>query len=206
MARLSVELERYFFEETVSTKVTLSDILNLAGERTFGFLFVLLSFPSALPIPAPGYSTPFGLVMLLLAVQLIVGRRRPWLPKKWQGHAFERTQVQGVMKSGLPWLRRLESLSKPRLAHICTSLPGRVVMGIAIALMSISMMIPIPGTNTLPAMGIFVTGFGLLDDDGFISLAGLVVCVMGGTLSTLILMFGYEAVKAGIELMRNAVF
>lgn len=79
-------------------------------------------------------------------------------------------------------------------------------MGVAIALMSISMMIPVPGTNTLPAMGIFVTGFGLLDDDGFISLAGLVVCVMGGTLSTLILMFGYEAVKTGIELVRNAVF
>nr|WP_245894793.1 exopolysaccharide biosynthesis protein [Nostoc cycadae] len=37
-----------------------------------------------------------------------------------------------------------------------------MTIGIAIALMSISMMIPIPGTNILPAMGIFVTGFGLL--------------------------------------------
>jgi hypothetical protein len=27
--------------------------------------------------------------------------------------------------------------------------------------MAISMMIPIPGTNTLPAMGVFVTSFGL---------------------------------------------
>lgn len=98
MSRLSLELERYFFEETALTKVTLSDILNLAGERTFGFLFVLLSLPSALPLPAPGYSVPFGVVMLVLAVQLVVGRRRPWLPQKWQGHAFERTQVQGVMK------------------------------------------------------------------------------------------------------------
>jgi hypothetical protein len=47
-------------------------------------------------------------------------------------------------------------------------------LGIAIALMGISMMIPIPGTNTLPAMGIFVTGFGLMEDDGAISLGGLV--------------------------------
>lgn len=69
--------------------------------------------------------------------------------------------------------------------------------------MAISMMIPIPLTNTLPAMGILVTGFGLLDDDGAISLAGLVLCVMGGTLTTLVLLFGYEAVKTGIELIRS---
>jgi hypothetical protein len=60
-------------------------------------------------------------------------------------------------------------------------------MGMAIALMAISMMIPIPGTNTLPAMGIFVTGFGLLDDDGAISLAGIALCAMGGTLTLSIL-------------------
>ena len=53
--------------------------------------------------------------------------------------------------------------------------------------MSISMMIPIPGTNTLPAIGIFVTGFGLVEDDGAISLAGLVLCLLGATLSISIL-------------------
>ena len=61
MAKLSVELNRYFLEEVRNEKVTLSDILTLAGESTFGFLFVVLALPSALPIPAPGYSVPFGI-------------------------------------------------------------------------------------------------------------------------------------------------
>ena len=43
--------------------------------------------------------------------------------------------------------------------------------------MSVFMMIPIPGTNTLPAIGIFVTGFGLVEDDGAISLGGLGICL-----------------------------
>lgn len=205
MARLSAELNRYFFEDINLTRVSLKEILDLAGERTFGFLFVLLALPSALPIPAPGYSVPFGIVLLLLAVQLVAGRTRPWMPEGWKTKSFELTQVQGVVKAGIPWLKRLEAISRPRLTPVCTSLPGRVVIGIAIALMSISMMIPIPGTNTLPAMGIFVTGFGLLDDDGFISIMGLVLCVLGGTLSTLILMFGYEAVRAGIDLIRHSL-
>jgi hypothetical protein len=68
------------------------------------------------------------------------------------------------------------------------------------------MMMPIPLTNSLPAIGIFVTGFGLLDDDGVISLGGLVLCAMGGILTTLILLFGYEAVKTGIDFLSNRLF
>jgi hypothetical protein len=179
MARLSVELQRYFFEEEHSPEVTLTEILQLAGERVFSFLFVILSLPSALPVPAPGYSTPFGFVLFLLVVQLIAGAKLPWIPLKISNHPMQLKQVQGVIKAGIPWLRRIEMISRPRLTHICTSLPGRVTIGIAIALMGISMMIPIPGTNTLPAMGIFVTGFGLMEDDSATRLGGLVLCLMG---------------------------
>ncbi|NJK34199.1 MAG: exopolysaccharide biosynthesis protein [Oscillatoriales cyanobacterium SM2_2_1] len=212
MATLSSELETFFFEndrwlpsETSGLtqpsenplqnevpkdqiKVTLGDLLDLAGERAFGFLFVLLSFPSALPIPAPGYSVPFGFAMLLLAGQLLVGKSEPWFPRSWRNQGFAVNKVRQVLKMGLPWLRRIESISRPRLTQVCTSLPGRSGIGLAIALMSISMMIPIPGTNTLPAMGIFVTGFGLLDDDGVISLGGLALCVCGFILTSSILL------------------
>ena len=187
MAKLSVELNRYFFEEARNEKVTLSEILTLAGERIFGFLFVILALPSALPVPAPGYSIPFGIAMFFLAVQLIIGRDRPWLPEKIINGSMSLDKVRGFIKKGNPWLQRIEALTKPRLSSICTSLPGRILIGIAIAIMSISMMIPIPGTNTLPAIGIFVTGFGLVEDDGAISLLGLIICALGLAVSTSIL-------------------
>ncbi|HEY9794291.1 MAG TPA: exopolysaccharide biosynthesis protein [Leptolyngbyaceae cyanobacterium] len=203
MARLSLELQRYFFEEERPQKVTLTEVLQLAGERIFGFLFVILALPSALPVPAPGYSTPFGLVLFLLAVQLIAGAKLPWLPQRISSQPIEIKQVQGVVKAGLPWLRRIEMLSRPRLSYICTSLPGRVTIGIAIALMGISMMIPIPGTNTLPAMGIFVTGFGLMEDDGAISLGGLVLCLMGGILSASILIALFVGGTSLLDLIKG---
>jgi hypothetical protein len=187
MAQLSRDLHRFFIEEPSTDRVTLADVLALAGERTFGFLFVLLALPSALPIPAAGYSVPFGVVMLLLSLQLIVGKKTPWLPSRVLSHQFPLEQVQGLVKAGIPWMQRIEQFSKPRLLPVCTSRTGQAVMGMAIALMAISMMIPIPGTNTLPAMGIFVTGFGLLDDDGAISLAGIALCAVGGTLTLSIL-------------------
>ncbi|MGB5713199.1 MAG: exopolysaccharide biosynthesis protein [Waterburya sp.] len=187
MAKLSVELNRYFFEETRNEKVTLSEILALAGESIFGFLLVILAFPSALPVPAPGYSVPFGIAMFFLAIQLIMGRDRPWLPEKIINGSMSLKKVQGFLKKGNPWLRRIEALTKPRLTYVCTSIPGRVIIGLAIALMSISMMIPIPGTNTIPAIGIFFTGFGLVEDDGAISLLGLIICALAAAVSISIL-------------------
>lgn len=187
MAKLSVELNRYFFEEARNETVTLSEILALAGERIFGFLLVILALPSALPVPAPGYSIPFGIAMFFLAIQLIMGRDLPWLPEKIINGSMSLKKVQGFLNKGNPWLRRIEALTKPRLSYVCTSIPGRVIIGLAIALMSISMMIPIPGTNTLPAIGIFVTGFGLVEDDGAISLFGLIICALAAALSISIL-------------------
>ncbi|MGD1862700.1 MAG: exopolysaccharide biosynthesis protein [Leptolyngbyaceae cyanobacterium] len=199
MARLSVELEQFFFDDSRSEQITLTDILSLAEERTFGFLFVLLALPSALPIPAPGYSTPFGIVMFVLAVQLIAGRQRPWLPESWKTKGFGLLQIQKVMKAGLPWLQRIEMLSRPRLTPVCTTRGGKAVLGLIIALVSICMMIPIVGTNTVPAIGIFITGFGLLDDDGFISIIGLTICLVGASITGVILFAGVQGGSAALR-------
>ncbi|WP_343039260.1 exopolysaccharide biosynthesis protein [Sodalinema gerasimenkoae] len=44
--KLSVELQGYFFAEERGDRVSLADLVKIAGERAFGFLFVLLSIPS----------------------------------------------------------------------------------------------------------------------------------------------------------------
>ncbi len=203
MAKLSTELNRYFFEETRENRVTLADILTLAGERTFGFLFVIIALPSALPIPAPGYSTPFGIILFLLAIQLILGHERPWFPQKMLKGSMKLEMAQGFVKKGIPWLQRIEALTKPRYTYICTSLPGRIILGIAIALMSISMMIPVPLTNTIPAAGILITAFGLIEDDGLICLGGLFICSVGLTVSTSVLIFGVTVVRETISLIKD---
>jgi hypothetical protein len=178
MAKLSAELQRYFFAEERQEKVKLSDILALAGERSFGFLFAILSLPSALPIPAPGYSIPFGILIFILAMQLITGAPRPWLPQPMANWSVKTELAQKFTKGGIPWLKRLEGVAKPRYTFVCQKLPGRAILGIAIALMATSMMIPIPGTNTLPAVGICLIGIGLFEDDGAICIGGVTFCTV----------------------------
>lgn len=202
MAQLSKDLQRYFFEDSPGDTLRLADVLELAGARMFGYLFSLLALPSALPIPAAGYSIPFGLVMLLLAVQFMLGFTSPWLPGWIMHRPIALSRMQAFVKAGIPWIQRIERLSKPRLTPVCTSRLGRALIGCAIALMAALMMIPIPGTNTLPAMGIFVIGFGLLDDDGAISLAGLVLCLIAAIFALSIL---YALFMGGTLLFNTSV-
>jgi len=201
MAQLSKDLQRYFFEDSPGDPLTLADVLGLAGERTFGFLFVLLALPSALPVPAAGYSLPFGLLLFLLAVQLMAGGISPWLPRWIMNRPIALSRLQAFVKLGIPWIQHIERLSKPRLILVCTGRPGRALIGCAIALMAVFMMIPIPGTNTLPAIGIFVTGLGLLGDDGAISLAGLALCLIAAIFTLSIL---YALSMGGVMLYSAA--
>ncbi|MGF1576988.1 MAG: exopolysaccharide biosynthesis protein [Cyanophyceae cyanobacterium] len=187
MARLSVELQAFFEADTCPEQVKLRDVLALAGERTFGFGFVLLSFPSALPIPAPGYSIPFGFGILLLSVQLIGGRSSLWLPRMIGDKKLKSGQMRGVLKKGIPWLQRIENISRPRWGQVSDTPLSRLVSGIFISLMAIFMLIPIPGTNTLPAIGIFVTGFGLSEKDGLITSLGWGICGLASLLVPLII-------------------
>ncbi|QDZ38520.1 exopolysaccharide biosynthesis protein [Euhalothece natronophila Z-M001] len=203
MAKLSSDLYRYFCEEERADYVQLADFLVITKERIFGFLFVILALPSALPVPAPGYSIPFGVVMLILASQLILGSKQPWLPQRARDYQLSLKQVQRIIRRGIPWLKRLEMLTRPRFNYICTGFVGRIVLGSAIALMSILMMIPIPLTNTLPAIAIFIIGFGLQEDDGIISLAGVVVAILAVIMILGMLIGGVNSVDYLREAVRN---
>lgn len=187
MARLSRDLEQAFLTPPSSgTKeslweqedISLASILELAGDRTFGFLLIILSLPSALPVPIPGYALPFGIVVLLLGLQLLAGAKTPWLPRCLLRRTIPRPEIQKIVRQSLPWLQRVEVVSRPRFKAVCTSRGGRLVLGVAVSFMAISMILPLLGTHTLPAISILIIGFGLLDDDGLMSLMGLGMSVI----------------------------
>jgi hypothetical protein len=52
-------------------------------------------------------------------------------------------------------------------------------------------------------MGIFVTGFGLIEDDGAISLRELVLCLIGGILSSSILIALLDGGTSLLDLIKD---
>lgn len=157
--------------------VSIRRISEGVGDRGFGILLVVLSLPSALPVPAPGYSTPFGILLAILSLQIIALRGNVWLPEK----AFRREIPNGravkFFSAAQRFLARFEHFIRPRLRWIVRP-AGRIGLGIVTLFMAVLMMFPIPLTNTLPAMVIFLIGVGLVEEDGLFALASFALGIV----------------------------
>ena len=161
--------------KTDGDSLTVGQLNARVGDRGFGLLLLVLALPSALPVPAAGYSVPFGLLLLVLALQMLIGKTRPVFPQR-----LERIRMSSGfatrLLNGAAWIfRRLEWIIRPRMRWI-GSRGGRVFMGALVFLMAILMMIPIPMTNTFPAFVVFLIGIGLTEEDGLFAFGA---CLMG---------------------------
>ncbi len=198
---LSVQIRRAFDRE--AGEITFGEFLERIEARSFGFLLVLLSLPSALPLPAPGYSVPFGIVLSLLAVQMIRRRSQPWFPERVLQRKIKSGGDSKVVKGMTRFIAFFERMLKPRGAILFRSGVFPSVLGGVILLCSMSMILPIPLTNTLPALGIFLMGLAVLEEDLAFGLVGMVIGLLGLALTTAILvaiaMFGAE----GVDMVKN---
>ena len=182
---LSQTLEHIHFDANEGGP-TIGELTNAVGDKGFGVLLMLLALPSALPIPAPGYSIPFGVAMAIIAIQIFIGRQSIWLPKRIMAFRVHPRLANKMLKSGATFLRRIETLIKPRLRWM-HSRAGHSALAIIICIMAILMMIPIPGTNTLPAMAIFIIGVSMSEEDGFIAIGAIGCALLAATLSGVVL-------------------
>lgn len=164
MAKASTKLKSLINNEK-SLSISLRQLLTHFEEQTFGFLFVFLALPSALPIPAPGYSTPFGIALMIIALQVAIGKKKPWCPEKF----LDKNLIlpQKLCNFALKFLVFLEKFSKPRFSYL-KKFFGNKVMGVTIIILSIIMAMPIPLTNTLPAAIILLFGLGFIEEDGLL--------------------------------------
>ncbi len=189
--------------------LSLRRVLDAIEEKSFGLLLLILSLPSALPVPAPGYSTPFGIVLSILAIQMMKGHTKPVIPDKFKkisiGHKLAKRMIDAACKV----LGLTERFIKPRFLWV-GSRNGQRALGIVVLTMACLMILPIPYTNTFPAMVIFMLGVGLIEDDGLVCGAGFIIGIFSillyiGIIVGLIYLFnehGWEILENGKEAIK----
>lgn len=198
---LSAKIEQLLKIEE-GRRLSVGEMLHRLGDQGFGVSLVLLALPSALPIPAAGYSTPFGLALLFLGLQLMLGLRSPWLPKWAKKISLGNTLISLMRAGSRKFFARVEHWIHPRWT-VFTSGPARVFIGILVVLMAALMALPIPGTNTAPAMVIFLLGVALSEDDGLMMalalVAALAATLLYAVVLSLIFYFGASGVSEALS-------
>jgi hypothetical protein len=176
--RLSDQLEAWM---STDRRKTIGDLVETFGPGSFAILFVILmAFPS-LPLPTGGVSHVLEVVTMLLALELIAGRRQVWIPRRWQDK--EMKGVTGPKFSGalLRRIRWFERRSRPRLAtvldlRLTRSFFGATVFGLALTAFLAP---PFSGLDTLPSLGVVVLSLGVLLRDVVIATVGAAIGALG---------------------------
>jgi len=150
----------------------LTDVLQLRG---YNALLVFLAFPFVTPLPLPGISTIFGLVIAMLGVRMLLAQR-PWLPERltvWQLPARFLPKLLLTVSHGF---RRLERLLKPRLFYPEFPAAFQRASGAMVVICGLLLLLPlpIPFSNAFPALTIILLAAAGLERDGAVFATGCI--------------------------------
>jgi hypothetical protein len=152
-------------------RVTIGEITTAFGVRAHGVVLLLAAMVGFLPSPV-GAGTLSGGLALVAALQMLVGRERPWLPRRLRDHALERRAIGAFLERRGRWIARVERLATPRLIDLFRR-PWTQVAGLVIAIHAVVIALPVPFTNYPLSALLLVTAIALIEDDGRLLLIGL---------------------------------
>lgn len=147
--------------------LVLRDILTITAERGFCLMIALLALPFIFPIP-PGLTGIAGIGILLLSLQMLLGFHQPWLPAKVANFPFPSKIAKQLLNPVKRLSRILERITRPRLSAIAQNRYIWRLNGLWLTWLTLLLMLPIPFTNPLPAIGILLLAIAMLEADGLL--------------------------------------
>jgi hypothetical protein len=167
---------------------TLGGLIALFEEKSFAILFVLLLGVPALPLPTGGATHVFEVIAILLAVQLIAGRDRIWLPQRWCRLELAGPRRERFLASLMRMIGRLERFSRPRLRFLFDHRASNIVFGVLVVGGSAAAFLapPFTGLDTLPSLGVVLLSLAVLLEDFVLVVAAVVVGAAGVVLEVVL--------------------
>ena len=195
-ARASAIL-RHLADTHEAETISIGQMMEAFGERGFGLLLILFCLPNL--IPTPGIGSLFGIPLLMVALQMAMGRPKPWLPRRIDSKTIQRTTLLKMVNAVEPRMRRIEAVLRPRWIGLFSPFMDRAI-GVFAALCAISIIIPLPGTNFPPAIALILISLAVTEEDGVYLGLGVVIGLAGLTYTTFLV--GGLAYAGWFALMR----
>jgi len=177
--KVSDEIDHWLASEG---EKTLGGLIDLFQEKSFALIFILLLGVPALPLPTGGATHVFEIIAIVVALQLVAGRDKIWLPERWckveLGTGGGRTRfLKGLTKE----IRWIERFSRPRLRFLFDHRASNTIFGLLAIAGSLAAFLapPFTGLDTLPALGVVLVSLGVVLEDFFVVVLAVVVGAAG---------------------------
>ncbi|MDO3385828.1 exopolysaccharide biosynthesis protein [Gilvimarinus sp. SDUM040013] len=166
-------------ESNEGQSVSVGSVLENASDRGFGPLLLVPALFTFLPTGGiPGVPIVAAAVIVLIAGQLLIGRRSPWLPARIQRMQLKKSSVTEVLEPAKRYTARVDRVLKPRLSFLLgeSGLKAIAVLCIALALALIPLG-PIPFAAAAPSGILVLLSLGIVARDGVLVLIGALLSV-----------------------------
>lgn len=175
--------------------MSLKEFLDIIGEEGQLFTCIVLTAPFLLPMSIPGSSIPFGLAIFLISISIILNKSLI-LPKRVLNYKISRENIANLLNGIMNVLKKIEKYIKPRLMNLSC---GNKIDGFNAGLMGfcsllLTLPLPIPLTDFLPAYGILFLALGSIECDGYLILTGYILVLITTIYFSLTVILGMDLI------------
>jgi len=157
--------------QTPANQVSLGWLIEHLQKRAFGLLLLILSLLGL----APGVATIIGLVIAIPAVELMLGRKTPVLPRFLTKRSISTEKFKAAVIRLIPIFRYMETIVRPRF-HLPFRITNELV-GLLVFLLAITLFAPFP-FNIIPTLVIMLISFSYLQEDGVFLCVSFVAAIL----------------------------
>lgn len=152
--------------------VTLDWIVARLSDRSFGLVILLIAVVALVP----GASPLAGILLAIIAFQMILGRAGPVLPRFVARRRLSTARLARLIRRIVPALRRIERLVRPRW-HTPFEATKRAI-GVVTLLLSATLFAPIPFSQLIPGAVTVLLAFAFLEEDGILLAIALAAAIL----------------------------
>ncbi len=161
---------------SVTAPVSFTELEDAFTDRSFAALLTFFAILNLLPLP-PGTGIITGIPLVLVSVQMVMGRDSVWLPSFLRTKSISPERFRQVSDKIVPRLQWLERFIKPRNWPFGRK-QGDRLLGAFTTILGMSVVLPMPLSNWLPALATAIIGIALCERDGRLLFAGLTIGVV----------------------------
>lgn len=169
---------------TADGDISVGKIIDALGDRSFAAALLLFAALNLLPLP-PGATFFTGVPLILIAMQMVWGSPRVWLPRRVRDTAIPAEKFRSSVDWIAPRLLRLEKHIKPRYWPFWHR-QGEIIVGALVLILAIVITLPIPLGNWFPALSIAVISLAFSERDGVMMGVGVLLAVFSIAVITLL--------------------
>ncbi|NPU10411.1 exopolysaccharide biosynthesis protein [Bradyrhizobium sp. 83002] len=188
-----------------SEEPSVGELFDRLESEGLGLTLLLLTLPALIPLPGP-FGMVFGTFVALVALQILFGAERLWLPQTIRQRPVPQRLLRKVIRAGLDWAGYAErGLREDRLAWL-TGRTARMLLALPLLLMAVTIILPIPMGNVMPALALIAASIGFMAADGLAVLVSMLIAMAAVVWTAVLLYTGAAAADyAAMLLARLAV-